>query len=386
MDPNQQQTPQPAQSTGKRGIDKRFFGIIFIVILGVASVAGNNQIWNILLIGTSLIILIPYFLLVKPEKRSKVIIRFILVILFFIIGIGFVIPAIVSRLDESLQNILTSFLFLLFSLAGIFMGFYMGSKRFYDQFNSWFNNLPFRKKSVLDSGVSPDAARDLDRHYGFYGNKLFGFIFLVSGVFMFVIAIGSFFRDTSDSQLSNQSQQKVQQLGPTTSPAELKIYEWVEITASESATWNNYIDKDKGFSIQYPETWRQAYDGSTPYFTPDPPCEGACGGIVRGVYLHFEKNIKNASSMDYIKNEVLLDNNGRPEPGFIIKNQPTFLSNLDATMVDGLQGAGCPGPMAYIIGKNNIIISLYTDFCQEDESISDKVISKILSTFKFTNE
>lgn len=155
------------------------------------------------------------------------------------------------------------------------------------------------------------------------------------------------------------------------------VYNWMTATTEEKEGWNTYKDSLNGFTLQYPKEWRQQIWEQSQYvprmviLTSDPV--GIGGGRLRGIYITIYPDKDYKYSIDYAKNEILT-----PTNGFIIKNQPAYFSAIDATVVDGIPGAGSPGPVVYIHSKNNTIIELFSDSLNDNS-----LVSKIFSTFKF---
>ncbi len=165
---------------------------------------------------------------------------------------------------------------------------------------------------------------------------------------------------------------------PTTS---VTSYNWISATDTDLTSWNTYYDKTIGFSLRYPASWLQRngydknYDGSSEILlSPDKPCD-KCGGRDRGIYIGLIQ-----SNSGTTQNYAAKMGSGM---GSIIPN-PSFFSNLEATVLNNVPGAGSPGPEAIINAKYGTFIRLFSDTLQNQSDLDPNIISKIYSTFKFS--
>lgn len=156
------------------------------------------------------------------------------------------------------------------------------------------------------------------------------------------------------------------------------------LTQNPAENWKTY--KSDNYSFQYPKTWKElteenndtnAFVKSKKIFTPDTCISGGCGGFHSGIHVYVEKNPNSYHAQDYFQKVIVPEQKGCGDVKEVEENQ-NLLGSYDAIIAEGFCGAGIPGPTAYIV-KDNYVIVIASD------GIEKQTAYQILSTFKFTD-
>lgn len=148
-------------------------------------------------------------------------------------------------------------------------------------------------------------------------------------------------------------------------------FSWPSVSQSEVANWTEYKSPNNLLSFKYPKEWIN--EGGNLYLQPD--CD-QCGGVRSYFSVRTIPN-KSLTSEEFVKNKYKITT-PKTGPETIIINKPAIFNGVDAAVVATIPGAGTPGPNAYIV-KGDKIIEI------ESDGVELETLSKILSTFKFTN-
>lgn len=139
-------------------------------------------------------------------------------------------------------------------------------------------------------------------------------------------------------------------------------FDWPVVSQSEIGSWKTFTSQDGSLTFKYPSNLCIKGDSNS------------CNGLTFDVSI--DPNTGNYTSEQYaIKRGAEISS---PADAVAIKNKPTYLTNVDFTILGNLHGGGSPGPNVYIV-RNGKIISIETD------SIGVEQVNKILSTLKFNN-
>ena len=172
--------------------------------------------------------------------------------------------------------------------------------------------------------------------------------------------------------------------------------------SNPTANWKTYTNTVYGFSIKYPTDWRLVNEpiptGNNSLlditFTPDPVTNGPGGGMLSGIYVSIGTNTKMETLTNYVNNDVVQStlayeekfksNSGSNPGGFSpITQKALTIDSMPAIQINGLPGAGNPGPSIFFI-KNNNIFTLYWEKTLQPND--DQLFNQILSAFKFTDQ
>ena len=143
---------------------------------------------------------------------------------------------------------------------------------------------------------------------------------------------------------------------------------WPQATSGEISSWKEYKDPNGLFTLSYPSEWFE--EEGVIYSIEN--CIG-CGGIRNGIRFSVIDNPQNLSSKEFAEKQsadVWMGSKILSE-----EEKPMFLSSADISILDGIMGAGSPGPNIYI-KTNSKVIEIYPD------GIESNTFSKILSTLK----
>lgn len=236
------------------------------------------------------------------------------------------------------------------------------------------------------------------------GQKGFSPLFVLLGIILIIgIVSGAYYFGTLRN-IQPQLQRSIPATIPSSPPSPIlspiplsslssspaTTYNWVTITAAESANWKSYTKY--GFTLKYPPDWREdnsfsSRDDLITILTSDSPCpsNAGCGGQESGIHIYLHDTKQKPTSKDYINGYVIplakLENS--PSIPRIIDSQPSYFSDIDATVAEGFFTVGSPGPVAFIYKRmtnnwGNEIIEL------SSISTDNDIVSKIFSSFKFT--
>lgn len=153
-------------------------------------------------------------------------------------------------------------------------------------------------------------------------------------------------------------------------PTNSSQYTWPEIS-TEEASWEMYKDPSGVLSFKHPNDWEKKENSDTFYIVPD--CYG-CGGVRSYVAFAVEKNNDHLSSREYVVQNVLPIYEG-DESIKVTNDVPSSISAYDITMVDGIGGAGAPGPDFYIATPEYVVV-------MESDGADFTILSKVLSTLE----
>jgi hypothetical protein len=162
-----------------------------------------------------------------------------------------------------------------------------------------------------------------------------------------------------------------QKLVPPTTPTK---------TPNPTANWKTYTSKDKSFSFQYPDSWKEARKESgmeiilTAPLSPECSPPHACGGGLNGVSVSV---LANPTALS-LQNFIAEDKQNRFSLSHFTKNSSTLGLSNDWVIDRNPPGGAGPGQEALLAYGNNVI-EFYCGSC------SNETFDQILSTVKFTN-
>lgn len=143
----------------------------------------------------------------------------------------------------------------------------------------------------------------------------------------------------------------------------------------DTSNWTTYTNKKYNVSFKYPSNWFMFIDlygkeiskvglehEDFIFITPDEPCL-RCGGIPRGIRISFGSNNTNLTTQQYVSNQVIT----KSEPGNNLISYSADIANLDAIIVEGYIGAGCPGPYLYAL-TSKVFLEMQTECLLKSET------------------
>ncbi len=179
-----------------------------------------------------------------------------------------------------------------------------------------------------------------------------------------------------------------------------KLQERLALTDTESG-FKEFKSEEYKFSFKYPAQWYawkrddKWVDQNTKvvsltgiYAEPKPEVVKDAFGhptAYAGAYISLQPKV--ASALSYAKQSY-------PDEDFVVLESPKELEGLDAVIIDGLRGAGAPGPElivntqlgVIVIGTEMVNVFVGTDYLSEENAINkrnrEKIYMDIFSTFK----
>ncbi len=163
-----------------------------------------------------------------------------------------------------------------------------------------------------------------------------------------------------------------------------------------TADWETYVNEEVGFSIQYPNKWRElvrdietsgtGQSSEIVVLTPDPAKFDM--GQIQGIFITAVDNSDKISPRDYAQRVINYQKGSLCYDTIEVSELSEVVENLDGVILTGLCGVLSQGPML-IASNGDYIVALSSSFHKENEIfgeyvfVSHELINNIYSTFQF---
>lgn len=152
-----------------------------------------------------------------------------------------------------------------------------------------------------------------------------------------------------------------------------------QTTPGPTVDWDIYISKEHGFELRYPSDWRSVpWSEGIIVFNPEDLPSTPAGGRPQGVWVYVKQDADGLTPTEYVNQKII------PNDPYATnaKTKALDLSGVAGVQVEGLSGAGIPGPSVFIT-KNNLAVEIQAEALSTPEELH--IFNQVVSTFRFTN-